>query len=88
MNRLPYGLVALVGVAAAGLGGYGMVGGAGSLRLAWLVPLGGLELTLDPLGGLFLALIGSAAVPASVYAAGYPDGDGRGRFASVVFVLS
>ena len=88
MNRLPYGLVALVGVAAAGLGGYGMVGGAGTLRLTWLVPLGGLELTLDPLGGLFLALIGSAAVPASVYAAGYPDGAGRGRFAYVVFVLS
>jgi len=88
MNRLPYGLVGFVGVAAAGLGGYGMVGGAGTLRLAWLVPLGGLELTLDPLGGLFLALIGAAAVPASVYAVGYPDGGGRGRFAYVVFVVS
>jgi hydrogenase-4 component B len=64
------------------------VGGAGTLRLAWLVPLGGLELTLDPLGGLFLGLIGFAAVPVSVYAMGYPDGDGRGRFAYVVFVVS
>ena len=88
MTRLAYGLVVLIGVAAAGLGGYGVVGGASTLRLAWLVPLGGLELTLDPLGGLFLGLIGFAAVPASVYAMGYPDGDGRGRFAYVVFVVS
>jgi hydrogenase-4 component B len=88
MTRLAYGLVALIGIAAAGLGGYGVVGGAGTFRLAWLVPLGGLELTLDPLGGLFLGLIGFAAVPASVYAMGYPDGDGRGRFAYVVFVVS
>ena len=88
MTRLAYGLVALIGIAAAGLGGYGVVGGAGTLRLAWLVPLGGLELTLDPLGGLFLGLIGFAAVPTSVYAMGYPDADGRGRFAYVVFVVS
>jgi hydrogenase-4 component B len=87
MTRLAYGSVALLGLAAAGLGGYGVAGGAGTLRLAWLVPLGGLELTLDPLGGLFLALIGLAAVPASVYALGYPHG-GCGRFAYFVFVLS
>jgi hydrogenase-4 component B len=88
MNRLVYAVVALVGIAAVALGGYGMAGGGGTLRLAWLVPLGGLELTLDPLGGLFVALIGFAAVPASVYAIGYPDGGGRGRFAYVVFVVS
>jgi len=87
MTRLAYGSVALIGLAAGGLGGYGVAGGAGTLRLAWLVPLGGLELTLDPLGGLFLALIGLAAVPASVYALGYPN-DGGGRFAYVVFVVS
>jgi hydrogenase-4 component B len=88
VSRLTYALVVLVGVAAVGLGGYGVAGGAGTLRLTWLVPLGGLELTLDPLGGLFLALIGFAAVPASVYAMGYPDGGGRGRSAYVVFVAS
>jgi len=87
MTRLVYGSVALVGLAAAGLGGYGVAGGAGTLRLPWLVPLGGLELTLDPLGGLFLALIGLAAVPASVYALGYPD-SGSGKFAYFVFVAS
>ena len=88
MNRLVYGVIAAMGIVAAGLGGYGMAGGAGTLRLAWLVPLGGLELTLDPLGGLFLGLIGLAAAPASVYGMGDPDGGGRGRLAYAVFVAS
>ena len=88
MSRLAYGLVALIGVVAVALGAYGVLGGTDVLRVPWLVPLGGLELALDPLGGLFLALIGFAAVPASVYAIGYPE-DGRpGRWAYVVFVTS
>jgi hydrogenase-4 component B len=88
MTRVAHGSAALIGLAAAGIGAYGITGGGGTFRLAALVPLGGLELTLDPLGGLFLALIGFIAVPASVYAAGYPDGSGRGRLAYVVFVAS
>ncbi len=88
MDRLAYGLAALVGIAATALGSYGMLGGVGTLRLAWLVPLGGLELTLDPLGGFFLALIGFAAVPASIYAIGSSPGERRDRFAYLVFVLS
>ena len=88
MSRLAYGLVVLVGVVAVALGAYGVLGGTGILRVTWLVPLGGLELALDPLGGLFLALIGFAAVPASMYAIGYPDDGGRGRWAYVVFVIS
>ena len=88
MDRLAYGLAGVVGIAAAALGGYGMSGGVGTLRVAWLVPLGGLELTLDPLGGFFLALIGFAAVPASIYAMGSSPGERRDRFAYLVFVLS
>jgi len=88
MDRLAYGLAALVGIAATALGSYGMIGGVGTLRVAWLVPLGGLELTLDPLGGFFLALIGFAAVPASIYAMGSSPGERRDRFACLVFVLS
>jgi hydrogenase-4 component B len=88
MDRLAYGLAALVGIAATALGSYGMLGGGGTLRVAWLVPLGGLELTLDPLGGFFLALIGFAAVPASIYALGSSAGERRDRFAYLVFVLS
>jgi hydrogenase-4 component B len=88
MDRLAYGLAALVGIAATALGSYGVSGGVGTLRVAWLVPLGGLELTLDPLGGFFLALIGFAAVPASIYAMGSSPGERRDRFAYLVFVLS
>jgi hydrogenase-4 component B len=88
VSRLVHGLVVLAGIAAVVLGGYSVVGGTGTLRLSWLVPLGGLELALDPLGGLFLALIGFAAVPASVYAMGYPDGGDRGQLAYVVFVVT
>jgi hypothetical protein len=40
VSRLSYGLVVLCGVAAMGVGGYGMAGGAGTLRVTWLVPLG------------------------------------------------
>ncbi len=88
MDRLAYGLAALVGIAATALGSYGMIGGVGTLRVAWVVPLSGLELTLDPLGGFFLALIGFAAVPASIYAMGSSPGERRDRFAYLVFVLS
>jgi len=88
MDRLAYGLAALVGLAATALGSYGMSGRGGTLRVAWLVPLGGLELTLDPLGGFFLALIGFAAVPASIYAMGSSPGERRDRFAYLVFVFS
>src|SRR2546422_9612640 len=65
-----------------------MRGDVGTLRVAWLVPLGGLELTLDPLGGFFLALIGFTAMPASIYAMGSSPGERRDRFAYLVFVLS
>jgi hydrogenase-4 component B len=88
MDRLAYGLAALVGIAATAIGSYGMSGGVGTLRVAWLVPLGGLELTLDPLGGFFLALIGFAAVPASIYAMSSSPAECRDRFAYLVFVFS
>jgi hydrogenase-4 component B len=88
MNPLAYGLAALAGVVAIAVGGYGMAGGAASLRLAWLVPFGGLELTLDPLGAFFLALIGFAAVPASLYAMAAPADEGGERFTYLAFVLS
>jgi hydrogenase-4 component B len=88
MHGLAYALAVLVGIAATAIGGYGMVGGAGTVRLPWLVPLGGLELTLDPLGGFFLALIGFTAVPTSIYAMGSPPHERRDRFTYLIFVLS
>lgn len=53
------------------LGLVGAVGPGGTVRLGWLVPLLGVTLTLDPLGGFFLLLIGAVAVPVGVYLPGY-----------------
>jgi hydrogenase-4 component B len=88
MSSVLFGVAALIGIVACALGAYGMIGGAGTVRVAWLVPLGGLELSLDPLGAFFLALIGLAAVPTSIYAMAVPPDEGGGRFTYLAFVLS
>ena len=69
-----------------GLGG--VAGNTWTVAVPWLVPLGGLELTLDPLAGLFLALVGGVALPASVFALGSTGRAGRGALAYPVFVAS
>jgi len=55
MGAAGYLLAAGGGVAATALGLAGMLGTAGTLSVPWVVPLGGLALALDPLGGFFLA---------------------------------
>ncbi|MGW4353171.1 proton-conducting transporter transmembrane domain-containing protein [Nocardia sp. NPDC004582] len=54
---------------AAGLGG--VLGPARSLTLAWLLPLSGVYLRVDRLGGFFLALTGAVAIPVGAYVIGY-----------------
>jgi formate hydrogenlyase subunit 3/multisubunit Na+/H+ antiporter MnhD subunit len=88
MSTLTYVVAAVLGLAAALVGSAGVAGHAWSLRVPWLVPLGGLELAMDPLGGFFLALVGAATVPASIYAIGYARGARRGRLAYLTFVVS
>lgn len=65
--------LATVGVGALGIG-VGLVGlftSAQTLNIDWLVPLWGVQLAIDPLGGFFLALTGAVAIPVGVYTAGY-----------------
>jgi hydrogenase-4 component B len=88
MAGLAYALAAGLGLLATGAGVAGILGLAWTLRVHWLLPLGGLELALDPLGGFFLALIGMVTTAASIYAIGYAGGDPRGRFAYHAFVVS
>jgi hydrogenase-4 component B len=88
MASLAYTLAAALGALATVTGVAGVLGTAWTLKVPWLVPLGGLELTLDPLGGLFLALIGVVTIAASIYAIGYAGGDRRGLIAYLVFVAS
>ena len=88
MTVLPYLLTVVLGLAAAGLGILGLSGVSGAVSVPWLLPMTGLELSLDPLGALFVVLIGLSVVPASIYAIGYQDGHGGGSVAYVVFVAS
>jgi formate hydrogenlyase subunit 3/multisubunit Na+/H+ antiporter MnhD subunit len=83
-----YVLTALLGAGGAIVGAAGMTGPGWTARVDWLVPLSGLVLTMDPLAGLFVALIGAATVPVSVYAIGYAAGERRGAFAYLTFVAA
>jgi hydrogenase-4 component B len=76
MSALAYVLAGVAGLAGAGVGVAGMRGLAWSVRVEGVIPLGGLALTLDPLAGLFLALIGISTAAASLYAVG---GTGQGH---------
>lgn len=88
MTVLPYLLTVVLGLAAAGAGILGLSGVTGDVRVPWLLPITGLELSLDALGALFVLLIGLSVVPASIYAIGYQDGHRGGSVAYVVFVVS
>lgn len=48
-----------------------MFGPARSVHIGWLLPLSGVQLDLDPLGGFFIALTGAVAIPVGIYAIGY-----------------
>ncbi|MGE2692840.1 proton-conducting transporter membrane subunit [Mycolicibacterium pulveris] len=60
-----------VGLLGVWLGLLGLFGPAREARIGWLLPLSGVQLQLDPLGGFFMTLIGAVAVPVGVYAIGY-----------------
>lgn len=78
-------LTAAGGAAAAAAGAAAMLGGEWSARLPGLLPLAGVRLALDPLGGLFLAVTGAVAVCAAVYGIGYTrHGDLGGRVPQVM----
>ena len=79
---------AVVGAAVTALGLAGVCGHAWSVRVAGVIPLGGLELAMDPLAGVFVALVGGAAVPASVYAIGYREGERRGALAFIALIAA
>lgn len=61
----------MVGALGVGIGLLGILGPPRSVQIDWLIPLIGVTLRLDPLGGFFLASTGAVAVPVGVYAIGY-----------------
>ena len=60
-----------VGLAGIAFGLLGLFGQARSVHIGWLLPLSGVTLNVDPLGGFFLALTGAVAIPVGIYAIGY-----------------
>ena len=48
-----------------------MFGSVRAVRIGWLLPLSGVQLDLDPLGGFFMALTGAVAVAVGLYVIGY-----------------
>jgi hydrogenase-4 component B len=88
VTRAAYVLATLLGAAGATLGIAGMLGRPGTVEVGWLVPLGGLALAVDPVAGLFVALVGATSVPASIYAVGYAGGERRGGLAYLGFIAA
>lgn len=64
-------LTSLLGAAGIWAGIVGMFGSARDVRIGWLLPLSGVQLGLDPLGGFFMALVGAVAVVVGPYTVGY-----------------
>jgi formate hydrogenlyase subunit 3/multisubunit Na+/H+ antiporter MnhD subunit len=60
-----------VGIVGIWLGLQGMFGSVRPVDVDWLLPLSGIRIELDPLGGFFMALTGAVAVPVGCYAIGY-----------------
>lgn len=64
-------LLGVVGVVA---GLAGVFGASRTVAIDWLLPLSGVYLDLDRLGGFFMALTGAVAVPVGIYLIGYARG--------------
>ncbi|QIS14538.1 proton-conducting transporter membrane subunit [Nocardia arthritidis] len=61
----------VLGALGVAVGVAGIFGAARSVTIGWLLPLSGVYLRIDRLGGFFLALTGAVAVPVGVYLIGY-----------------
>lgn len=77
----------VLGVAGVGIGLAGVLGPPRSVQIGWLIPLLGVAVQLDPLGGFFMALTGAVAVPVGVYAIGYARRERLGRVPLAVLPL-
>lgn len=62
---------AAIGVLGAAVGVTAMFHHFAAIRIGWLIPLIGVQLSPDPLAGLFMAVTGAVAVPVGIYAIGY-----------------
>ncbi|ORW84973.1 hypothetical protein AWB92_28560 [Mycobacterium sp. IEC1808] len=80
-------LTSLLGAGGVWAGTIGMFGSARDVRIGWLLPLSGVQLRLDPLGGFFMALVGAVAVVVGPYTIGYARREHLGGTALAVLPL-
>lgn len=65
----------------------GVFGTMPGVRIEWLLPLLGVQLRVEPLGGFFMVLTGAVAVAAGVYWIGYARHEGYGAVPLVTLPL-
>ena len=68
-----------LGIAGATLGIAGVFAAVPPVHVGWLLPLSGVQVDIDPLGGFFMALTGAVAVAVGVYSIGYARREHLGR---------
>src|SRR5262245_39105870 len=66
-------ITACVGAIGIWVGLAGMFGAVRPVHIGWLLPLSGVQLDVEPLGGFFIVLTGAVAVPVGVYVVGYAN---------------
>ncbi len=76
-----------MGVAGVGVGLLGMFGPVRVVHVGWLLPLSGVHIELDRLGGFFMALTGAVAAPVGCYLIGYVRREHLGRVPMAVVPL-
>ncbi|UXA06809.1 hypothetical protein KXD96_01125 [Mycobacterium sp. SMC-2] len=64
-------LTSLLGAGGIWAGALGMFGSVRAVHIGWLLPLAGVQLGVDPLGGFFMALTGAVAIAVGLYTIGY-----------------
>ncbi|BBY02988.1 oxidoreductase [Mycobacterium seoulense] len=64
-------LTSVLGASGLCAGAVGMFGHVRAVNIGWLLPLAGVQLGLDPLGGFFMALTGAVAIVVGLYTIGY-----------------
>jgi len=80
-------LTALLGAGGVWAGVLGMFGSNYAVHIGWLLPLSGLQVGLDPLGGFFMTLSGAVAVAVGVYTIGYARRGHLGRVTLAVLPM-
>jgi hydrogenase-4 component B len=80
-------VTAALGLAGVVLGVTAVFHGFAAIRIGWLLPLVGVRLDLEPLGGLFVAATGAVALAVGVYTIGYARREHLARFPLTVLPL-